>query len=61
MNQHEPKKNPLVTRCEDGSILLEWLFKDWRIGISIEKNRAESSWYIVARKDKIKLPKGGIS
>jgi len=44
---------PLISRCSDGSILLEWIKKDWRFGISIEKDPAESSWYLVTRKGKL--------
>ena len=32
---------------DDGSILLEWIFEDFRIGFSIEPIDAESSWYLV--------------
>jgi hypothetical protein len=32
---------------EDGSISLEWVFNDFRIGFSIEENGDDSSWYII--------------
>jgi hypothetical protein len=35
---------------DDGSILLEWIFEDFRIGFSIENNGSESSWYLVSTK-----------
>lgn len=35
---------------DDGSILLEWIFPDFRIGFSIEQNNSESGWYLVTRK-----------
>lgn len=33
---------------DDGSILLDWIFPDYRIGISVEENFMESNWYIVS-------------
>ena len=41
---------PYVTKCPDGSILIEFVNKDWRFGISLEKDRKESSWYLVDKK-----------
>lgn len=41
---------------QDGSILIEWIFSDFRIGFSIEPIPTESSWYLVSN---AKL--GGIS
>lgn len=41
---------PWIHKCEDGSTLIEWIAKDMRFGISIEKDLKESSWYFVARK-----------
>ena len=41
---------------QDGSILIEWIFGDFRVGFSIEPIPAESSWYLVSN---AKL--GGIS
>lgn len=38
---------PCVVKCEDGSTLIEFIDKDWRFGIVIDKNRKESSWYFV--------------
>ncbi len=32
---------------EDGSVLIEWAFKDFRIGFSFEENSEESSYYFV--------------
>jgi hypothetical protein len=34
--------------ADDGSLLLEWSFNDYRIGFSIEPNAEESSWFLVA-------------
>jgi hypothetical protein len=40
---------PLVLNViEDGSSILEWIFKDFRIGFSIEPRLEESSWYLVS-------------
>ena len=36
---------------DDGSILIEWIFSDFRIGFSIEPNFEESSWYLVSKKN----------
>jgi len=36
---------------EDGSFLIEWIFKDYRIGFSIEVNHAESGWYLVSKRE----------
>lgn len=44
------------TIVNDGSILIEWIFKDFRIGFSIEPNPDESGWYLVSNKNQ-----GGIS
>lgn len=33
---------------QDGSILIEWIFDDFRIGFSIEPIPTESSWYLVS-------------
>lgn len=32
---------------DDGSLLIEWLFEDFRIGFSLEINISESNWYLV--------------
>lgn len=33
---------------QDGSILVEWIFDDFRIGFSMEPIPTESSWYLVS-------------
>jgi len=35
---------------EDGSVVLEWLFTDFRVGFNIEPNRADSGWHYVLGK-----------
>lgn len=32
---------------DDGSLLIEWIFEDFRIGFSLEQESSESSWYLV--------------
>jgi len=40
-----PPLYPFVV--EDGSFLIQWVFRDFRIGFSIEPVIEESSWYMV--------------
>lgn len=50
-NQHnESKFLPALNfnQLEDKSVLMEWIFKDFRIGFSIEPNPEESSWYLIS-------------
>ena len=35
---------------EDGSVLLEWVFPDFRIGFNIESNPDNSGWHLVSNK-----------
>lgn len=35
---------------EDGSLLLEWKFSDFRIGFSFEPDLQESGWYLVTNR-----------
>ena len=36
---------------DDGSVLLEWIFNDFRMGFSIEPNPQDSSWYLVTNRN----------
>ena len=36
---------------DDESILLEWIFSDFRIGFSFEFDKQKSNWYIIANKN----------
>lgn len=36
---------------EDGSVLFEWIFKDYRIGFHIEPKSQESSWSLVTKEN----------
>lgn len=36
---------------EDNTILLEWIFKNYRIGFSIEENSNDSGWYLVSKRE----------
>jgi hypothetical protein len=40
---------PLIAKCEDGSTLFEWIDKDMRFGIALEKDLKESCWYFIAK------------
>lgn len=35
---------------EDGSVLLEWIFSDFRVGFNIEPNPDDSGWHLVSNK-----------
>lgn len=37
-----------IKSSDDGSILIEWILKDFRIGFTFEEDEKESSWYIVS-------------
>ena len=34
---------------EDDSIVVEWIFPDFRIGLNIEKDKKESGWHVVSK------------
>jgi hypothetical protein len=36
-----------VSLGEDSSILLEWVFKDYRVGFAVESAVKDSSWYVI--------------
>jgi len=36
---------------DDGSVLIEWKFNDFRIGFGVELNIEESGWYLVSNKN----------
>ena len=43
---------PLIIKwLDDNSVLVEWIFKDFRIGFSIEPIQKESGWYLVSNKN----------
>lgn len=48
-----------VVIVEDGSILIEWIFTDFRIGFSIEIEITESSWYLVSNEKLESITKSG--
>jgi len=33
---------------DNGSLLIEWVFKDFRMGFAFEENEKESSWYFAS-------------
>ncbi len=34
---------------EDGSLLIEWIFKDYRIGFNLESEEKDWGWYLVSK------------
>lgn len=44
---------------QDDSIFLEWIFKDFRIGFSIEDEIDESTWYIITNVNLEEFTKSG--
>lgn len=51
---------PLTIRyLEDNSVLMEWIFKDFRAGFSIEPIQRESSWYLVSNQNLNEASYGG--
>lgn len=40
-----------AANLEDGSLLIEWIFDDFRIGFSIEPDPRESGWYLVTKEN----------
>ncbi|MBN2132807.1 MAG: hypothetical protein JW741_25125 [Sedimentisphaerales bacterium] len=35
-------------QSEDGSVFVEWIFPDFRIGFNIESNQEDSGWHLVS-------------
>lgn len=50
----------LMHSLSDGSILIEWIFPDFRIGFSFELIKEESSWYLVANKHLKEISSSGL-
>jgi hypothetical protein len=46
---HVPQLRPSIT--DDGAILFEWIFGDFRIGFSIEPNIQESGWFLITNRN----------
>ena len=38
---------PYIAHSEDGSTHFEWIEKEWRLGIVIDPNPQDSSWFLV--------------
>lgn len=52
---------PLVLQnLHDGSVLIEWIYPDFRIGFSFESNIKESSWYLVSNKHLKEVSSSGL-
>ena len=48
---NEKVANPHITYL-DNEVLIEWIYKDHRFGISLDRNKPEqSSWYFVTKGD----------
>ena len=45
---------------EDDSILLEWIYNDYRIGFSIEINPDESGWYLITNSEHGEITSSGL-
>jgi hypothetical protein len=45
---------------EDDSVLIEWIFRDFRIGFSIEANHSQSNWYLVANENLKRVDQSGL-
>jgi hypothetical protein len=41
----------LAFNVDDGSVLLEWVSKDFRMGFSIEPDSRDSGWYLVTNRN----------
>lgn len=39
-----------AVNVEDNSVLIEWTFRDFRIGFTIEANKENSGWYLVSNR-----------
>jgi hypothetical protein len=35
--------------ADDGSLLIEWIFDDFRVGFNLEEDMTNSSWYLVSK------------
>lgn len=46
---------PVVKKCEDGSILIEFIDRKWRFYICLEEKLEESSWGLIINGNKLKL------
>ena len=40
---------PFATTLDDGSVLIEWIADNMRIGFGVELDPAESGWYLVTK------------
>lgn len=50
----------LMHSLNDGSVLIEWIYPDFRIGFSFESNIKESSWYLVSNKHLNEISSSGL-
>jgi len=38
-------------KLDDGAVLIEWIFSDYRVGFSVEPNPEDSGWYLVTKEN----------
>jgi len=42
---------PLIAHIdEDGAVLVEWVFPDFRVGFNLEPNPSDSGWHLISNK-----------
>ena len=37
-----------ASKDEDGSVIIQWIFPDFRIGFNLESNPSESGWHLIS-------------
>ena len=50
----------ITINSEDDSVLIEWIFRDFRIGFSIEANHSQSNWYLVSNENLNRVDQSGL-
>ncbi|MCJ7654743.1 MAG: hypothetical protein MUO97_05490 [Dehalococcoidia bacterium] len=63
LKQEKPELNipPLHAYAEeDGSVLLEWIFPDFRVGFNVEPNADDSGWHLISNKRLCALAASGL-
>ncbi len=49
----------IISQEDDGSIFLEWVFKDFRIGFNIDVDTTKSSWFLITNSNLEELSVSG--
>lgn len=47
-------------RLEDSTALIEWIFKDFRVGFTMEQDERESGWYLVSNRNLREASESGL-